>query len=435
MLLINHSLFNIFICNHSNSHDFFTIIEAFGKIGRKVTPFGASDCLNFLTKQLFKLGDVTMIDRNSRDSSMNGMLELCRKILEGKCAIVFGESTWNLHPILPMQPIKIGVTNIAKITEKVIIPTIFEYVEVNDVCEKENELYKKCIVLFGHSISVTIEENIYKKTKEIQSIMESMRQRLWKQLEIIHFSHHNKCLYQIHIIIKRHIKRCNIRSHVMTRTCRKIIDKLTPLAYDINSVSFGGIEMPRAGLNKQIIVDAAIRLIEEKGYHALSMRELAKSLNVKAASLYNHIENMDEVIAKVGKYTISALNQTQFSAIEGLEKDSAIFALAIAYRQFAKDHPELYKVIMSLHRTDNAVIEKSARPITAPFMHVLNDYPLNEEQKMHWQRVLRSIIHGFLSQEEAGYFCHFPVNEESSYELGIQCYIDGLNAAVQNKAD
>lgn len=195
----------IFICNHSNSHDFFTIIEAFGKIGRKVSPFGASDCLNFWTKQLFKLGDVTMINRKSKNSSMYGMMELCNKILNGKCGVVFGESTWNLHPILPMQPIKIGITNIAKITEKVIIPTVFEYVEVDSVCEKENEIYEKCIVLFGHPISVSIEDNIFYKTKEIQAIMEDMRKNLWKQLKIEKESLDaiNKDIYLNHTFLKK----------------------------------------------------------------------------------------------------------------------------------------------------------------------------------------------------------------------------------------
>ena len=193
--------------------------------------------------------------------------------------------------------------------------------------------------------------------------------------------------------------------------------------------------MPRTGLTKQAIVDAAIQLIEEEGYSAFSMRELAKRLDVKAASLYNHVGSMDEVLAEVGAYAIGALNQMQFSAIEGVQKDAAIIALAMAYRKFAKERPALYEVIMSLHKTGKEVIEKTAHPITAPFMQVLSDYPLGSEQIMHWQRVLRSIIHGFLSQEEAGYFCHFPIDSNRSYALAIQCYVDGLNAAVRKEGE
>lgn len=195
----------VFICNHSNSHDFFTIIETFGKIGRTITPFGASDCLNFWTKQLFKLGDVTMINRNSKDSSINGMLEFSKKILRGKCGIIFGESTWNLHPTLPMQPIKIGITNIAKITGRIVVPTIFEYVEINNVCEKESEIYEKCIVFFGQPIRVLIEDNVFYKTKEIQAVMENMRRELWSQLGIKKESLDdiNKDVYLNHTFLKK----------------------------------------------------------------------------------------------------------------------------------------------------------------------------------------------------------------------------------------
>ena len=174
----------VFISNHCNSHDFFTIRESFGELGEDVTPFGAIDCLNFFTTQLFKFGDVTLIDRSDKESSTKGMLEFSKKISEGKNGLILGESTWNLHPILPMQPLKIGATRVAAITEKVIIPTIFEYVEVDDKCEKESELYKKCIVVFGKPIIISTDDNLISKTKEIQTVMENMRKEIWRKLNI-----------------------------------------------------------------------------------------------------------------------------------------------------------------------------------------------------------------------------------------------------------
>lgn len=64
------------------------------------------------------------------------MLDICGRILRGKNCFIFGEATWNLHPILPMQQLKAGATQIALITGKKIIPTIMEYVEVPNVCKK-----------------------------------------------------------------------------------------------------------------------------------------------------------------------------------------------------------------------------------------------------------------------------------------------------------
>lgn len=195
----------IFLCNHSNSHEFFTIHEVFHILRRNVTPFGASDCLNPLALKLFRLGDVTLIDRASRESSLNGMLEFSKKIIDGKDGIIYGETTWNLHPILPMQPMKAGGTQVAMITEKIVIPTIFEYVEVNDVCLKEKELYKKCIVVFGKPVVVKREDNQIAKTKEIEQIMADMRRKLWRQLGIKRNSLDdiNKEVYLNHTYLKK----------------------------------------------------------------------------------------------------------------------------------------------------------------------------------------------------------------------------------------
>mgnify|MGYP004621757797 FL=1 len=195
----------VFICNHSNSHDFFTSQEVFNQLNRNVTPFGASDCLNFLSLQMFKLGDVTLIDRDDRESSLNGLMNFTKKVIEGEDGIIFGEGTWNLHPIKPMQSIKVGGTQSAIIADKVVIPTIFEYVEVPDIVSKENEIYSRCIVEFGKPIIVKSEDNIIEKTKLIQFTLEEMRKNLWKKLGIKRESLDdiNKQVYLNHTYMKK----------------------------------------------------------------------------------------------------------------------------------------------------------------------------------------------------------------------------------------
>ena len=174
----------VFICNHSNSHDFFTLHEAFGSMNRNVSPFGASDCLDFLSLQMFKLGDVTLIDRNDKKDSLDGLMTFTQKIVEGEDGIIFGEGTWNLHPTKPMQGIRTGGVQSAIISKKVIIPTIFEYVEVKDIVDKEKDLYSRCIVEFGKPIIVKQDDNVIEKTILVQKTMENMRLELWKKLGI-----------------------------------------------------------------------------------------------------------------------------------------------------------------------------------------------------------------------------------------------------------
>ncbi|TPN86743.1 TetR/AcrR family transcriptional regulator [Aquimarina algicola] len=50
---------------------------------------------------------------------------------------------------------------------------------------------------------------------------------------------------------------------------------------------------------KQEIVKAASILFKEKGYSAVTMRDLAKAMGIKAASLYNHIQSKQEILSTI----------------------------------------------------------------------------------------------------------------------------------------
>ena len=49
-------------------------------------------------------------------------------------------------------------------------------------------------------------------------------------------------------------------------------------------------------MTKAEIVDAAVVLFSERGYEATNMRDIALRVGIKAASLYSHIENKQEIL-------------------------------------------------------------------------------------------------------------------------------------------
>ena len=181
--------------------------------------------------------------------------------------------------------------------------------------------------------------------------------------------------------------------------------------------------MARQGLTHADIIDAAIKMIESEGLHSFSLRELASRLHIKAASLYNHIRSSDELHTEIGYYAISELKKAQLAAIAGKERSEAIESLADAYYRFGKERPEIYKVILSLPMVKNDAIHKAGFDIVEPIMTVLSGYRLTEGQKMHLQRVFRSIMHGFISQEEAGCFRQYSVDVEESYKMAVRGFI------------
>lgn len=185
--------------------------------------------------------------------------------------------------------------------------------------------------------------------------------------------------------------------------------------------------MARKGLTKEVIAEAALALIEEKGLTEFSLRTLAASLEVQVSSLYNHISGQNELLTEVGIRAVDLLTSLEEKAIAGKEMDEALFALADAYRLFAKDHPELYRIIMGVHVLHLSVLEKEIKRIVAPILTVLTGYELPIERQMHYQRILRSVMHGFYSHESTGGFTYTEIDRETSYRLAIQCVAGALS--------
>lgn len=181
------------------------------------------------------------------------------------------------------------------------------------------------------------------------------------------------------------------------------------------------------GLNKEIIAKSAKEMIERDGVQQFSMRKLAEKLGVKTASLYTHIESMDALFTKIGLDALNEQKDCLMSAIGEKNGDAAIKAVAEGYRQFATEHMELYQFIMQMPSGDDEILKEAASVTAEPFMKVLDDYHISDSQKMHWQRALRGLMHGFISEEQSGYFSHYPVPVNKSYDIAINCMIAGLH--------
>lgn len=188
-------------------------------------------------------------------------------------------------------------------------------------------------------------------------------------------------------------------------------------------------KMAKKGLTKEIIITTALSQIEEKGLSVFSMRNLAASLNVQVSSLYNHIQGQNDLLVEIGIYAINMLTELEEAAITDKLQDEALFSLADTYRQFAKEHTELYRIIMGVHTLNIPLLESAAEKIAKPILRVISDYGLEGDLQIHYQRLLRSIMHGFFAHENSGGFSVSDTNKDTSYRFAIEC------VAVRMKAE
>lgn len=96
-------------------------------------------------------------------------------------------------------------------------------------------------------------------------------------------------------------------------------------------------------LNRDLIRDTALRLIDEHGLAALSMRRLADALGVQAASLYSHYPTKDDVLDAVANALVAEVDTSGFE--RGWREGLRVWARS--YLDALAAHPDAVPLIAS----------------------------------------------------------------------------------------
>jgi AcrR family transcriptional regulator len=82
---------------------------------------------------------------------------------------------------------------------------------------------------------------------------------------------------------------------------------------------------------KTEIINVAAKLFKEKGYSAVTMRDIAQAMDIKAASLYNHIKSKQEIlvliIIEIAEEFTNTMNQVVNSSETTIKKIEKIIQL------------------------------------------------------------------------------------------------------------
>ena len=183
----------------------------------------------------------------------------------------------------------------------------------------------------------------------------------------------------------------------------------------------------RAGLDRETVVQAAAALADARG-HEVTLAELAAHLGVRTPSLYNHIAGQAGLRRELSLLGARELAVRLGRAAMGKAADDAVFALAHAYRAFAKEHPGLYAASLRAPDPADSAHMAVSEEILAILAVVLEAYRLRDETALHTIRGLRSVLHGFVSLELAGGF-GLPLDLDESYIHLVRVYLGGLRGA------
>lgn len=205
-------------------------------------------------------------------------------------------------------------------------------------------------------------------------------------------------------------------------------------------------------LSRERIVQAALKIADDEGLEALTMRRLGSALGVEAMSLYGHVQNKDALLDLVQEAVLAELEPITLKGDWRVRLREA----AHAYRRVLGCHPHLLPLFASRWvRTPQAMasvepVLKLLRETGLSDLHCAYAFEafaayvvgqalgqwgdrrqLTRDQFIaeHMQQLSRLPLARFPALAEV-----LPVFErfefEDNFEFGLQCLLDGLERRI-----
>jgi AcrR family transcriptional regulator len=206
--------------------------------------------------------------------------------------------------------------------------------------------------------------------------------------------------------------------------------------------------MPRQGLNRRKVLEAALRVVDEEGLEELTMRRLAQVLGVEAPSLYKHIANKADILDGVAGLVYKEID---FDDASGSFSER-VHLYANGCRRALLRHP-------------NAVPIMATRPVTGKNTIALAEIVIEQLHRLGFctevgRRIL-NVSYGFIvghalgevgsgrsslaempearrsfecviSDDVARTVAFDPVDHDAEFELGIDLIIAGIEQKAAN---
>jgi AcrR family transcriptional regulator len=101
--------------------------------------------------------------------------------------------------------------------------------------------------------------------------------------------------------------------------------------------------------DRQTILSVAVKELAHGGIRALSLRNIAASLDLAPNAIYRYFSDRSALEAALANEAARQLELALRKAADGCEAVTAIREMSSAYIRFARDNRHLYEVMMSLH--------------------------------------------------------------------------------------
>ena len=174
-------------------------------------------------------------------------------------------------------------------------------------------------------------------------------------------------------------------------------------------------------LTRELVIEAAFDLLQEKGLVGLSLRNLASKLDIKAPSLSWHIQNKSTLISLMNQNLFIRVLQEVPTSVSGPSEWLYEFGLSI-WRQ--QNRVRNSAALINADSCNDDVNEETQ----ALLLERLDPYDLNNEDGIVMQSAVQALITGwstFKQSQQMPYIASM-IDIDRSVERSLRALVDGF---------
>ena len=195
---------------------------------------------------------------------------------------------------------------------------------------------------------------------------------------------------------------------------------------------------PKTKVSKEEILSAAVELVRQNGENALNARNIARSLGCSTQPIFSNFIGMDELRAAV-KERANILYQNYLAADMTAGKYPPYKASGMAYIRFAKEEPELYKMLfINPDKKGESMLETLSGIRLIVINSIEKTYRFNEKESKRLFRDLWLVAHS-ISTLCVGGICPYSDEEIAkiltSFSVSICKSIKEIKGFVDDNFD
>jgi AcrR family transcriptional regulator len=179
--------------------------------------------------------------------------------------------------------------------------------------------------------------------------------------------------------------------------------------------------------DRETILAAAVVQVEELGLRGLSLRSLAASLELAPNALYRYFSDRSMLESALAGEASRLLHTAMQRAVRKVKPEQAIRGISRAYLTFARNHPNLYELLLLPCRTDRCESASHANLWGFVVEHVsaLTGPSRSEAASM----ALWAYLHGSAQLEAADMFSRDEALP--SFEFGLNAWLAAAASATK----